>query len=254
MSEKKPPVMLQDTETHILSSSYIDQDYNIYVAVPPGYDDSDKLYPTLYTTDGDIFFGAITQITRILKFDQRVPELVVIGIGYPVHWTECPPYRERDYVPKGCNDDLNSGEGENFLCFFRNELIPWVELEYRVDSLDRCYVGYSWGGLFGLYVLLNQPDTFSRYLIGSPWMAQDDSCAYNWESDYAANHSDLSAKVFINAGSLEPDTVVKNTREMSKALKERGYYSLQLTTRIFENQTHVSVIPHMLTGLGVVYE
>jgi len=183
-----------------------------------------------------------------------VPEMVIVGIGYPVHWTEYVPYRERDYVPKGCNDDPSSGQAENFLQFIRRELIPWAGSEYRVDSEDRCYVGYSWGALFGLYVLLNQPDTFCRYLIGSPWMAQDDSKAFEWENDYAASHSDLSAKVFMDAGSLEPESVVTNTLRMSEALHNRGYDSLQLTTRIFEGQTYVSIIPHMFTGLRVVYE
>jgi hypothetical protein len=85
-------------------------------------------------------------------------------------------------------------------------------------------------------------------------MMQDDPEAFKRESDYAANHADLPAKVFMAAGSLEPESVVTNTRRMSEALQDRGYDSLQLTTRIFEGQTHTSVIPYILTGFNVVYE
>jgi uncharacterized protein len=254
MSRQYSQVAIPDTEMRTLSSSYIDQEYNIFVALPPGYADSDKMYPTLYTTDADLIFGAITQITRLLRIGQEVPELVVVGIGYPVHWTETQPYRVRDYVPTGWLEDPRSGEAESFLQFIREDLIPWVVSEYRVDSEDRCYAGHSLGGLFGLYVLLYQPDTFSRYLIGSPWMVQDDPQVFKWESDYAASHSDLPAKVFLAAGSLEPESVVANTRRISEALQDRRYDTLQLTSRIFEGQTHTSVIPYILTGLNVVYE
>lgn len=254
MSRQYPQVTLPDTEMRLLTSSYINQEYNIFVALPPGYADSGKVYPTLYTTDADLIFGAITQITRLFRIGQEVPELVVVGIGYPVHWTETQPYRVRDYAPAGWYlEDPRSGDAESFLRFIRGDLIPWVESEYRVDSEDRCYSGHSLGGLFGLYVLLYRPDTFSRYLIGSPWLVQDDPEVFKWESAYAASHVDLPAKVFLAAGSLEPAAVVANTRRMSEALQDRRYAALQLTSRIFEGQTHTSVIPYLLTGLNVLY-
>ena len=66
MSEKPPSVTIQDTEMRTLSSSYIDQEYNIFVALPAGYADSEETYPALYTTDADLIFGTITQLTRLL--------------------------------------------------------------------------------------------------------------------------------------------------------------------------------------------
>ena len=254
MSTQYPQVAISDTEVRTLASSRVDQEFKIFVALPPGYGDSDKTYPTLYATDGVLIFGAIAQIARLIALGKTLPQLVVIGIGYPVHWTETQPYRVRDYVPAGWLDDPHSGEAENFVQFVRKELIPWVESEYRVDPKDRCYVGDSLGGLLGLYVLLSQPDTFSRYLIGSPWMLQDDPQAFSCERDYAAHHSGLPARVFMAAGSLEPGSLVPNVRKMATTLQSRGYDSLQITTRIFEGQSHTSVIPYILTGLNEVYE
>ena len=77
--------------------------------------------------------------------------------------------------------------------------------------------------------------------------------ALQCERDYAASHSDLPAKIFMAAGSLEPGSLVRNVRRMSEALQGRGYSGLDLTMRIFEGQTHTSVIPYNLTGLNVVY-
>jgi predicted alpha/beta superfamily hydrolase len=154
MSTQHPQVTIPDTEMRVLPPLCIDQEYKILVALPPGYADLDRTYPTLYTTDADLIFGAITQVTRQLSIGQKLPELVIIGVGYPVYWTETQPYRVRDYVPKGWLEDPHSGEAENFLRFIRKDLIPWVGSEYRVDPEDRCYVGDSLGGRFGLFVLL----------------------------------------------------------------------------------------------------
>jgi uncharacterized protein len=253
MAVPPPQVPIQDTEMHRLFASHVDQAYNIFVALPPGYADSDKTYPTLYTTDGDLVFGAVTQIARLVAVDKTIPQLVVVGIGYPVHWTKTSPYRERDYIPEGWLPDHPAGRAENFLRFVYKELIPWVGSEYRVDPDDRCYGGDSHGGLFGLYALLTRPETFSRYLIGSPGIHQEDPEVFRCERDYAATHSDLQARVFMSVGSLEGETRIANMRRLCQTLEGRGYDGLHLTLRVFEGQTHQSVIPHFLTGLNEVY-
>ena len=53
-------------------------------------------------------------------------------------------------------------------------------------------------------------------------MVQDDPEAFKWEGAYAASHSDLPARVFLAAASLEPESVVANTRRMSEVLQDRG--------------------------------
>jgi predicted alpha/beta superfamily hydrolase len=254
MSAQHPQVTIQDTEMHRLSSSYVDQEYNILVALPPGYADSDKTYPTLYTTDGDLVFGAVTQIARLVAVDKTIPQLVVVGIGYPVHWTKTSPYRERDYIPEGWHQNHPAGRADNFLRFVCEELIPWVGSEYRVDPDDRCYGGDSHGGLFGLYALLTRPEAFGRYLIGSPTIYNDDPEVFRCERDYAATHSDLQARVLVYVGQLEDETQIANTRRICQILEDRGYDGLHLTLRVFEGQTHQSVIPYFLTGLNEVYE
>jgi predicted alpha/beta superfamily hydrolase len=37
VSAQHRQVTIQDTEMHRLSSAYVDQEYNIFVAFPPGY-------------------------------------------------------------------------------------------------------------------------------------------------------------------------------------------------------------------------
>jgi predicted alpha/beta superfamily hydrolase len=127
--------------------------------------------------------------------------------------------------------------------------------EYRADPADRCFMGSSLGGIFGLYSLFRHSDTFQRYIIGSPWIEGDNSQALEFETEYATNHSDLPAQVFIGAGSLEPEFVVNNLLQLEKAFQNRNYPNLRLQTQIFEGETHLSVVPYNISrGLKLVYE
>jgi predicted alpha/beta superfamily hydrolase len=160
----------------------------------------------------------------------------------------------RDYVPAGWRKEHPSGQADRFLRFVCEELMPWVETEYRVDPEDRCYIGDSLGGLLGLYALFTRPKAFSRYLIGSPGIHQEDPEVFQCERDYAAIHTDLQAQVFMSVGSLEEEARIANMRRLCHILEGRGYDGLHLTLRVFEGQTHQSVIPYFLTGLNEVYE
>jgi predicted alpha/beta superfamily hydrolase len=124
-------------------------------------------------------------------------------------------------------------------------------------------MGTSYGGLFGLYTLFHQPDTFQRYVIGSPAIHHDDRVILNHEETYAAHHTDLAARVFLGVGGREEldDPLigptfqfVTNMEHLATTLQARNYPGLQLTTHLFEDETHVSVVPALYSrGLREVF-
>jgi predicted alpha/beta superfamily hydrolase len=157
-------------------------------------------------------------------------------------------------VPLGWQDDPRSGGADHFLRFIREELIPFVGAEYRVDPHDRCLWGDSLGGLFGLHVLFSQPDTFTRYILGSPWIDQDNHPVFQCEHVYAMQHTDLQVRVFMGVGSQEFAFVINNLVKLAGLLQDRGYGGLELTMQIFEGESHVSVMPINLSkGIRAVY-
>jgi hypothetical protein len=87
----------------------------------------------------------------------------------------------------------------------RDELMPFINANYPTDPADRAYLGHSRGGLFGLYTLFTKPDTFTRYIIGSPTIWEDDEGVLKLATDYVKTHDGLSATVFIGVGALEED-------------------------------------------------
>jgi predicted alpha/beta superfamily hydrolase len=255
MSTQYPQVTIPDTEVRRLKSSLSGEEYNILVGLPAGYVASGKTYPTLYALDPHLTFGMCSEIARLLAFGEELPQLIQVGIGFSGSDKDIESYQMKKYLPTGHLDEPGSGGAEDFLRFIREDLIPFMSSEYRTDPVDRCFMGSSLGGIFGLYALFRHPDTFPRYILGSPWMEGDDPLALKFETEYAADHSDLAAQVFIGAGSLEPEFVIKNLLKLEKAFQNRNYPNLNLHTQIFEGETHLSVVPYTISrGLKVVYE
>jgi predicted alpha/beta superfamily hydrolase len=84
-----------------------------------------------------------------------------------------------------------------------DDVIPTVEGRYPVDDRRRAVAGFSFSGLFGLYLLFHRPEVFSSYLVGSPSLWWDDGRAFGWEEAWARSHDDLAARVFLSIGSNE---------------------------------------------------
>ena len=137
--------------------------------------------------------------------------------------------------------------------------MPFVQDHYRISPQDSVLAGDSYGGLFGLYTLFHQPETFGRYIIGSPSIWWDDRIILDYEAKYAAKHTDLSAKVFMSVGALEvfepePAAMVSNMELLIRRLHLRNYKNLELSSHVFENETHLSVIPGTMSrGLRTVF-
>ena len=272
-------VTLPNTEVRSLSSSTVDQEFRIYVALPLDYQMATDRYPVIYISDANGIFGLVTETVRTLQLFQEVPDMVLVGIGYPVNdFRQALSPRTRDLTPT--KDDAwiegllkltqgdfttdGSGGADNFLKFIREELKPFIEANYRIDAEDSSILGHSFGGLFGLYALLHAPNTFKRYIISSPSIWWDREAVFEYEEVHASEHADLPAKVFISAGTLEesmlvpirgvPARFVTNIQALATRLQNRGYKNLTLTLHVFEDESHVSGPPGAISrGLRVVF-
>src|SRR5512134_843789 len=115
MAEQFPQVTIPETEVRRLASSLTGYEYQLSIALPAGYADTDKTYPALYVMDPHLTFGMATELTRLLAFGQALPPLICIGIGFSGPERDIESYQVRDYVPQAQVDDPRSGGAENFL-------------------------------------------------------------------------------------------------------------------------------------------
>ena len=258
-------------EVHRIESKHASASFALRVLLPPMIAGENRRFPVVYMTDatGDMIISDTT--LRVLMLSDT-PRFIAVGIGYP----EAPSYfqtmlvRQRDLTPvpdPGERTDapfdgtltssIRSGRSAQFLEFIREELVPFIDARYPTEPGERTYAGHSHGGLFGCYTLFTRPDTFTRYILGSPSLYWGEDIIFKIEREYAASHQDLQARVFIGAGALEDgaeNPMVKNIRRLESQLRARSYPGLTLVTQVFPDETHLSVWhTNLVRGLIAVF-
>ena len=246
------------TEVRSLQSSTIDRDYTIYVALPVSYSSkTSDTYPVVYLLDADLWFGAVTDPTRLLHWEGELPELIVVGIGYGISWSDPDEFqrlRNIDLTPTSVETSPGSGGAEEFLRFIQEELFPFINSNYRTKPVDRTVAGLSDGALFSLYTLFHSPETFNRYIAVSPHLAWDDRVIFQYEDRFAKKNAELPAKLFLAVGSLDRDFAF-DLRDFHMRLEGRSYADLELFMVEIEEETHLSVFPGAFSrGLRTVFQ
>ena len=268
------PVIVPSTEMRSFYSKILGQDILLFIKLPSGYNNNpQKLYPSWYFTDGNRSFPLIANIASIFEIPvPSEPELIIISIAYRIKdMADWGAWRTRDLTPTnvpsidsgwaktlkgltGRQFEVKSGGAKEFLECVEKEVIPLVESNYRVSTTDRGIGGYSYGGLFSLYVLLTQPELFSIYYAGSPSIDYDKEILFTLEKDYSISHKNLTAKLFMSAGEKEDSSMINNMEKMANILKSREYPGLIITTCVFPNETHLSCIPaSIMRAFRVLY-
>ena len=257
-----PQVTLYDTEVKSLTSSFVEQEYRLFIALPRGYAESEERYPVLYVLDADILFGTITETARLLPLEsfflghQSVPDLILVGIAYPGGFDEMAQKRGRDFTPVSefGADPTNEPDGAaRFFRFLEEQAIPFIDKTYRTDPGDRGLIGSSAGGIFILDTLLRHPGTFQRYIATSPRM---DEIIFRHEAAYAEQHCNLRAALYLSAGTegeIEQQ-IASGVGRFHASLAARKYSSLRLVHESLEGENHVSAQPTAFThGLKAIY-
>jgi predicted alpha/beta superfamily hydrolase len=241
--------LLYNATGEYIFSELIADSFHILVSIPDGYYSIDKRYPVLYVLDGDVAFGMASSITRYLQIGENLPELIIVGIGYGVLDKSAGEKRRRDYRP------TQTGGAENFLKFLETQLIPYIDSKYRTVPYDRTINGYSIGGLFALYTLFTKPETFSKYIIGSPYLVWDNSSIYNYEQNSTDKIGEKELKLFLSVGSEESDEKYFNPIDkIVTQIQERNYPLVKLEAKVFDGSTHLMGPPESLThGLISVF-
>jgi len=198
-------------QNRVLKSKILKSNVRLQVDLPDNYESNDDTYGVVYCLDGFVWGGTIRETAYLLQRSEEIPKLIVVCLDLDVNtFNEC--YERRSYILTPTKSDTYkdlgipeswTGGGSEFLKCFMEEIIPFIENEYRANSKDRTIVGHSFGGLFASYVLFNAPDTFHRYLISSPSLQWDDRVIFKYESNYAKQNSELPAKVFLSIGGEE---------------------------------------------------
>ncbi len=235
-----PQVRIPNTEERALYSKIMDYEYGVYVTLPRGYKNNpDTIYPTLYIIDGEQYFVYTSQPYGSLIWGNMVKEHIAISVAYRPGQRN---WRSRDFQ--------TTERATDFVRFFREELIPFVEKNYRTSKKDRTLFGHSLGGQFTLYTLLKATDMFENYIACAPAVNSD---ILAFEEEYAAHHDDFPVKLFLASG--KNDHLTYGARTFAEKFKSRNYPSLKFDELYTINGNHGTIQPSAyIEGLRFVLD
>ncbi|MEL6730630.1 MAG: alpha/beta hydrolase-fold protein [Bacteroidota bacterium] len=172
-------LMGQHIETVSLTSEVLDQEREIMIYTPIGYEQFlHKYYHVVFVFDAQNreFFDYTHALLSLMGDPSR--EFIVVGIKAYLDTTQ--QYgRNNDFLPV-LNSPLAqkrygayAGNADNFRSFIATEVVPYIEENYRTRGY-RTAVGHSLGASFLLATVTQEPELFQNYLAISPNLAYDD--------------------------------------------------------------------------------
>jgi len=239
-----------------LTSKETSATYKILIYLPVSYSETKKKYPIMILTDAYWAMGiAQTTFDLMTFYTHEIPEVIVVGVSYPnSSLLDMTRNRHRDFLPTHVEGYNPSGSADKFINFIKKELIPFVENSYRIDTTDRCFSGHSYGGLLGAHILLDQPQLFKRYIIGSPSYWWDNKEIIKRLTNKSLLAVDSIKTVYTFIGSKE-GMMVKDWKEFDSILVRKLNKNIKFHDQIFQDETHMSVLPAAFsTAVKFVYK
>lgn len=248
---------LPNTQIRKIHSEFTKQNYRIYVNIPSTYfDNPSKQYPSLFMLDADYSFALAKQTSEHLSDRNHVPEMFVFGIAYdgPLNYRM---NRTRDYTPTHVPDggygpefQKQSGGGPAFAQFLEEELVPYLQKEFRISN-QRVLVGHSYGGLFTSWMMVTRPSVFSGYISVSPSLWYDNGKIFDLiNKGQSKNLTRTSVCAFFGIGAKENSgdhRMVDNMNRFVKSLREGDRGSGAIGSFVFADENHDTVFPAALT-------
>ena len=238
-------------------SDKVGDSFKVYISLPTGYDPQHPDgYPVIYSLDADWYFdgsstmigdGGVAGIASSLSEGGRIPKTIVVGIGYLGR-----NQRGRDLL----------WAHERFYAFLTEELIPFIDGEYRTDTTaPRTLVGHSDGGFFTLYAFFqsggNSDPLFGRFVAISGDLTKNEWLPFREEGKMHRRIGDggaAGAALFLAVGGQDESRFVTSNQDMAARLEGRQYRDLRFKSRVYKPGGHMSVVtPAVWAGLMWVF-
>ena len=231
------PVSIPGSEIRTLRSTATGTTYELYIGYPDGWTPgSGTRYPVVYFPDAQWDFKVVRAIYENEVYDGTVPPMILVGITYPGVNPDYLTLRAHDLTPVVEADVPGSGGAPAFLTFLTSQVVPYVEQSLGGDPRRRYLLGNSYGGLFTLHAMYQDPAFFAGYVSSSPVVTFGDRALERADAAYAASRKPLATRLFVTVGTTERLHVPVMT--FLATLTGRGYQGLHLGTRELDGEGH----------------
>ena len=197
-----------------LHSKILNEDRFLLVNLPRGYDETTNSYPVLYILYGGNpqgYFAEAVHIVCRLNEASRIPDMIIVGVKNTDRYRDC--------LPINRNGDL--GGAENFLKFFKKELIPFADKSYRTKNF-RILLGPQAGAAFSVYALMENPELFRVNIITNPfWIRSNREYMLKKSTDFFCKDGSLDNFLFVtNNTSVDNEATMEYLRKFTAIVEE----------------------------------
>jgi predicted alpha/beta superfamily hydrolase len=184
-----------------IHSKVLNQERQIYIHVPKQNSaDPAKTFPVLYLLDGENHFHILSAYIDYLSHYEIIPQILVVGIISKDRRKDLTPTKSTiDYDGKIDSTYNTSGGNQHFLQFMREELMPYIETNYKAGSY-KIFAGHSFGGITAINCMLTHPDMFNAYIAISPSLWWDRKYVLKLAENKLTKSLNLNKKFFYSVG------------------------------------------------------
>lgn len=191
----------QIKEFHIYDEE-LDQYFVVHIVTPPDFDENES-YPALVMTDAVWRFSDCTRLVESMK-QGTTPKMITVTIGFEYNL---------DSWDNETRAVVLCDKKKEFLDFITDNLMPFVNEMYKLDTSKSVLFGHSQGGVFSHYAAFNydryENQPFAKYIIGSPafwspyFTCVDDYDDYMIEYGFFDRNDSYDKELFITGGDEE---------------------------------------------------
>ncbi len=242
---QEPTIMIDSIYSKILN-----EQRKIKILLPGEYKPgSDVKYDVVYLLDGETHFDDFSYICRFAKRQQLLPPLILVAL--PNTYTNKGNMRNRDFLPETTIGDKMGCGADNFIAFFKNKLIPFIDAKLPVSGSNGLY-GHSLGGLFTLYVLTKEPGLFSNYYCSDPALPWNNWRIFEMIIEKFKSTPELNKTLWVNG--VEETYRNVGIQKLDSLLQACAPKSLRWKISIYPDETHMSVrLKGIYDGLKYAY-
>lgn len=234
------PITIEIGTHYKLQSSVLKEERSLLIHLPESYKGSKRKYPVIYVLDGYNHFHHATTASTILQNNEKMPESIIVAIP------NNQGTRRRDL----------GRERNNFKKFIKEEIIPFVEKNYRTSN-HKTIFGHSMAGAFVLNYLATEPELFNNYIAASPVIQIFNSELLTKFQELFKSKKTLNKSLYFTLTGVDAEgqRATDALNQFVSLLKKNAPKTLKWKYNYIENQVHMTT-PYLTVyeGFSMVFD
>jgi hypothetical protein len=226
-----------------LASKIFNRELTVQISLPEDYEAGTASYAVLYDMNGVFGFAYDRATVELLARTTNMPNMIVVGVPPLDNGYVPTPFEDRKEIPAGADMSIR---------FLKEELIPFVEKNYRTNAFRALY-GHSVGGLFTMYTLFNVPSLFTAYIAGSPWFQTNDQYWLKNIEKMAKERTFDGKTLFMTVGKGEAQLTIDTYKELEKWMNGNPLSGLTWKSAWLEGDHASMVGRNIYDGLTFIF-